>query len=110
MEKKECKENGMIEKVYSFFTGDEMNIDRIVEDCGVRINKLTLPAGGGAPAHPTPDDAHMIVARGTLTIALADQEAHSYEEGKIIRIPGGTMMQISNKGDSTLHLFIIKAQ
>lgn len=100
----------MIEKEYSFNTGDDTLIERIVEDCGVRINKLTLAAGEGAPAHPTPDDAHMIVTKGVLSIALGDQDPHQYEAGKIIRIPGGTMMAISNNGMESLHVFVIKNQ
>ncbi len=100
----------MIEKEYSFNTGDNTTIERIVEDCGVRINKLTLAEGEGAPTHPTPDDAHLIVVKGTLSIALAEQEPHLYEAGKIIRIPGGTVMTINNGGEGSLHLFVIKNQ
>ena len=100
----------MIEKEYSFNTGDETTIERIVEASGVRINKLTLAAGEGAPAHPTPEDAHMIVVKGTLSIALGDQEPHEYETGKIIGIPGGTMMSITNNSTETLHVFVIKQQ
>lgn len=100
----------MIEKTYLFNTTDETSIERIVEDYGVRINKLTLAAKQSAPAHPTAEDAHMIVTSGTLSIALDNQEAHEYPQGSIIGIPAGTMMSIQNNRDTTLHVFVIKRQ
>ena len=100
----------MIEKTYRFNTTDETSIERIVEDYGVRINKLTLAGKQSAPAHPTAEDAHMIVTSGTLSIALDGQEAHEYPQGSIIGIPAGTMMSIENKLETTLHVFVIKRQ
>ena len=100
----------MIETQYSFNTADETTIERIVEDFGVRINKLTLAGNQSAPAHPTAEAAHMIVTEGTLSIALDDQEPHDYHEGSIIGIPAGTMMSISNNRETTLHAFVIKLQ
>ncbi|MDC7244290.1 MAG: cupin domain-containing protein [Sphaerochaetaceae bacterium] len=100
----------MIEKVYGFHTQESTKVEMIVNDSHVRINHLVLTAGDQADPHPTPDDAHMIVTRGVLSIALGDQEPHNYEEGNIIKIPAGTMMHIKNGGDETLHVFVIKAQ
>ena len=59
----------MIETVYTYHTGDTTKIERVVEDCGIRINVLTLAVGAAADPHPTPDDAHMIVSTGTLSVA-----------------------------------------
>ncbi|MBN2858636.1 MAG: cupin domain-containing protein [Sphaerochaetaceae bacterium] len=100
----------MIETHYSFNTTDETTIEKIVENFGVRINKLTLAGNQSAPVHPTSEDAHMIVTSGTLSIALDAQEPHDYHEGSIIGIPAGTMMSIHNNHETTLHVFVIKRQ
>ncbi len=100
----------MIETIYHFHTEESTKVERIVDDSGVRINHLVLVKGAGADPHPTPDDAHMIVTKGTLSIALNDQESHEYGEGSIIKIPAKTMMNIKNNGEETLHVFVIKAQ
>ncbi|NCB01277.1 MAG: hypothetical protein EOM67_03810 [Spirochaetia bacterium] len=100
----------MIETVYTYHTGDNTKIERIIEDGGVRINLLTLGAGEGADPHPTPDDAHMIVAKGTLNVALGEQDFHTYEEGTIIKIPANTMMNLKNGGSTVLRVFVIKKQ
>lgn len=99
----------MIETVYTYHTGDTTKVERVVED-GVRINILTLAVGEGADPHPTPDDAHMIVAKGTLKVALGDQEFHTYSEGSIIKVPAKTMMNLTNGGTTVLRVFVIKQQ
>ncbi len=99
----------MIEKVYTYHTGDTTKVERVVED-GVRINILTLAVNEGADPHPTPDDAHMIVAKGTLKVALGEQDYHTYNEGTIIKIPANTMMHLTNGGSTVLKVFVIKQQ
>jgi quercetin dioxygenase-like cupin family protein len=100
----------MIETVYNYHNQESTKVEMIVNDAGVRINHIVLIKGGAADPHPTPDDAHMIVTKGVLSISLADQEPHTYSEGSIIKIPSGTMMHIKNGGEETLHVFVIKAQ
>ena len=100
----------MIETVYAYHTGENTKIERIVDDSGVRINVLTLAVNAVADPHPTPEDAHMIVAKGTLKAALGDQEFQSYSEGSIIKIPAKTMMNLQNGGDCVLRVFVIKQQ
>jgi quercetin dioxygenase-like cupin family protein len=100
----------MIETLYSYHTGDTTKIERVVEDSGVRINVLTLAVGAAADPHPTPDDAHMIVSKGTLSVALGDQESVTYSEGSIIKIPAHTMMKLANGGSTVLRVFVIKQQ
>ncbi len=98
----------MIEKVYSFSTADETAVERIVNENGTIINYLSLAKGEKVDPHPTAEAAHMIVVRGTLAIKLNDQERHSYSEGSIIGIPANTLLDITNGGDQTMHLFVIK--
>ena len=100
----------MIETVYSYHTGETTKVERVVEDGGVRINVLTLAVNEAADPHPTPEDAHMIVSKGTLKVALGDQEFTTYSEGSIIKIPANTMMNLTNGGNSVLRIFVIKKQ
>ena len=100
----------MIEKVYQHHTGDTTKVERIVDDSGVRINLLTLAIGESADPHPTPEDAHMIIAKGTLKVAFGDQDFHTYSEGNIIHVPENTMMNLQNGGESVLRVFVIKQQ
>jgi quercetin dioxygenase-like cupin family protein len=98
----------MIENTYVFSTADETAVERIVAGPGVRINHLSLAEGQSVDAHRTAEAAHMIITRGVLGLKLDEQEEHRYPEGSIVGIPAGTMLGISNIGEGTMHLFVIK--
>ena len=51
----------------------------------------------------------MIVARGTVTLALDEQEEHSYTKGAILNVPYKTKMNVFNKNEEILELFIVKS-
>ena len=77
----------MIEKVFEFYTGDEKTIERIVMDENIHLMHMVLPKGDALPEHYTNANVYMTVVRGTLTIALDDQEPHRYEGGTLLKIP-----------------------
>ncbi len=98
----------MIETLYTFSTEDATCVERIVNGPGVRINHLSLAKGESVDPHPTPEAAHFIITRGILGLKLNDQEQKRYSEGTIIAIPAKTMLDITNLGEETMHLFVIK--
>ncbi|MDD4218759.1 MAG: hypothetical protein PHR10_01040 [Sphaerochaetaceae bacterium] len=98
----------MIETLYTFSTDDTTRVERIVNQPCVRINHLSLAQGESVDPHPTPEAAHFIITRGVLGLKLNDQEQKSYPEGSIIAIPAKTMLAITNLGQETMHLFVIK--
>ena len=98
----------MIETLYTFSIEDATRVERIVDRPGVRINHLSLATGESVDPHPTPEAAHFIITRGTLGLKLDDQEQKRYSEGTIIAIPAKTMLNMTNLGEETMHLFVIK--
>ncbi len=61
------------------------------------------------PVHEANSHVQMIVARGTLSISLAEQDTHVYEAGSILNIPFGTKMFVRNEHEPVLELFVVKA-
>ncbi|MDY6846293.1 MAG: hypothetical protein SVP52_04070 [Chloroflexota bacterium] len=51
----------------------------------------------------------MTVLKGTLSIALNDQEVHVYHEDTLLKIPYKTKMNVQNLHDEMLELLVIKA-
>jgi quercetin dioxygenase-like cupin family protein len=63
----------------------------------------------GLPEHYSNSNVYMIVVRGTLTLQLDEQEPHKYGKGNIINIPFHTKMNVNNKDEEVLELFVMKA-
>ena len=98
----------MIETLYTFSTEDATSVERIVEQPDVRINHLSLAKGESVDPHPTPDAAHFIITKGVLGLKLDNQEQKKYSAGTITAIPAKTMHNMTNLGEETMHLFVIK--
>lgn len=99
----------MIEQVYTYSTADATAVERIIGGPNVRINHLSLAVGDAVDPHETAEAAHMILTRGVLGLTLDQQEEHTYTEGDIVAIPGKTLLEIRNAGETTMHLFVIKS-
>ena len=100
----------MIEQVFRFQRTDQPVIEKIVD----RVDRLliahgVLPPGQATPRHATNADVHLIVARGVLSLQLAEQETHVYEAGTIVAVPFGMMMEVRSTGTEPLEFFAIKA-
>ncbi|HAZ06609.1 cupin domain-containing protein [Acetobacterium wieringae] len=99
----------MLEKIYAFTSGSEKRIEKIIDDQPVMINHMIFPEGEGLKEHFSNSNVYMIVIKGTLTLQLADQEAHRYEAGAIINIPYHVKMNVNNRDPEILEIFVIKA-
>jgi len=101
--------NKLIEKDFNFSNGDTKLIEKIISDGNVDLNHMIFPKDEGLPVHNANSNVYMIVIRGQLTLQLDDQEPHNYARGKIINIPYGTKMDVGNKDDEVLEIFVVKA-
>jgi quercetin dioxygenase-like cupin family protein len=63
----------------------------------------------GLPEHNSNSNVYMTVIRGTLSIALGDQNIHRYEAGTLLKIPFDTKMNVKNLDSQKLELIVVKA-
>jgi quercetin dioxygenase-like cupin family protein len=100
----------MLEQVFSFQRTDQQLMEKVVDRPDrLLIAHVVLPPGQGTPRHATNADVHLIIARGTLSLLLADQTAHAYPAGSIVAVPFGTMMEARSAGPEPLEFFAVKA-
>ena len=99
----------MTEQVYSFSTGDEKAVERVVFDENIHYLHMVFNRGEGLPEHYSNSNVYMTVIRGTLSIGLNDQEVHEYGAGTLLKIPFNTRMNVKNLGPNTLELIVVKA-
>ncbi len=99
----------MIEQVYQLSQGEKKVIERVVMDENLHYMHMTLPKGESLPDHHTNGNVYMTVARGTLSIALGEEERREYPVGTLLKIPEGILMKAGNPGEETLELIVVKA-
>jgi quercetin dioxygenase-like cupin family protein len=100
----------MLEQVFSFQRTDRQTMEKVVDRPDrLLIAHVILPPGQATPRHATNAEVHLILARGTLSLQLADQAAHTYEAGSIVAVPFGVMMEARSAGTEPLEFFAIKA-
>lgn len=95
-------------KRYTFTTTAELTIEKLIQDDQLVINQLILPPGESVAPHKTANRAYMIVTAGTLSLQTDELPEEHYLEGTIVAIQAGTMLAISNRGDSPMRLFVVK--
>ena len=96
-------------KEYNYTVTDGKKIEVIVNESIVMINHIVLPSGDRLPEHNANSNVYMIVADGTISIKLGDNNEAEFSKGSIINIDYGTLMNVVNKSKSRVELFIVKA-
>lgn len=99
----------MIEKKFDYTVGSEKTIEKIILDDNVNINHMILPNGESLPEHYSNSNVYMIVAKGTVSLILNDEERHDYPVGSILYIPFNTKMNVKNNNDEIVELFVVKS-
>lgn len=99
----------MVEKVFNFSTKDDKIIEKIIMDENLHYMHMVLNENDGLPEHNTNANIYMTVIRGTLTIALDQQEAREYCAGSLLKIPFQTKMNVKNLHSQVLEIFVVKA-
>lgn len=99
----------MIEQIFKLNQSEEKLIERVIHDENIHYNHMVLNKNEGLPVHSTNSNVYMTVVRGRLSIKLADQDAHEYEAGSILKLPIDIEMDAKNLWDDQLELIVIKA-
>lgn len=99
----------MIEQVFKLTTEDKKTIEKVLFDENLHYVHFIFNKGEGAPVHLSNGNVYMTVVRGVLSIALGEEEAHSYQRGTLLKIPKGVMMDFKNLGEEVLELIVVKA-
>ena len=77
----------MIEKAYELAVTNEKSVKRVILDENLHYIHMVFPKGEGLPIHLSNSNVYMTVVRGRLSIALDDQETHTYSVGHGIEDP-----------------------
>ena len=99
----------MVEKVFDFSTKNVKIIEKVIMDENLHYMHMVFNKDEGLPEHFTNSNVYMTVVRGTLSIALDEQEIHEYNAGSVLKIPFQTKMNVKNLNTETLELIIVKA-
>ena len=99
----------MIEKAYELAATNEKSIKRVILDENLHFIHMVFPKGEGLPIHLSNSNVYMTVVRGRLSVALDEQETHTYAAGMVLKIPFKTRMDVKNLDDAVLELIIVKA-
>ena len=98
----------MIEKVFKMTIGNEKTIEPVIQDELLHYMHMILNKDEALPVHFSNSNVYMTVLRGTLSIALGEQETHEYSSHTILKIPEGTKMNVRNLYDETLEITVVK--
>lgn len=99
----------MIEKTYAYSLEDVKKVEKLIDDDPMMLNHMVFPMNQGLPEHYSNSNVYMIVVRGTLTLQLDEHEPHKYGKGNILNIPFHTKMNVNNKDEEVLEIFVMKA-
>ena len=99
----------MVEKIYKYSTSNEKTVEKLIMDQNVNYIHMVFANGDGLPEHYSNSNVYMNVIRGRLSIGLNNQEIHVYEKGTLLEIPYRTKMNVGNRHDEILELFVVKA-
>ena len=99
----------MVEKVFTLSTGNDKIVEKVIMDENLHYMHMVFNKDEGLPEHFSNSNVYMTVIRGTLSIALDEQEIHEYNAGSILKIPFQTKMNVKNLHSETLELIIVKA-
>ena len=99
----------MVEKVFTLSTGNDRIVEKVIMYENLHYMHMVFNKDEGLPEHFSNSNVYMTVVRGTLSIALDEQEIHEYNTGSILKIPFQTKMNVKNLSTETLELIIVKA-
>lgn len=98
----------MIEKVFKMTTGNKKTIEPVIQDELLHYMHMILNKDEALPVHFSNSNVYMTVLRGTLSIALGEQETQEYSSHTILKIPEGTKMNVRNLHEETLEITVVK--
>lgn len=98
-----------METIFKFNQSDEKLIEMIIDTDEVMINHMIFNKGEGLPRHNSNSNVFMLVIRGNLSLKLGDKEEKIHPAGSLVEVPFDLPMDVNNKNDEQLEIFVIKA-
>ena len=98
----------MIEKIFNLSASNKKTVEKVVQDNNLDYIHMIFNKDEGLPIHYSNSNVYMTVLQGTLSIALEDQEVHTYPGGTLLKIPYKTKMNVRNLNEEKLELLVIK--
>lgn len=99
----------MIERTFRYTITDDKLIERVIDDCNVAINHMTLSQDTSLPIHNANSNVYMIIVRGQMTIGLDGEAPNVHGAGTILAVPFQSRMNVTNKCPEPLEFFVVKA-
>jgi quercetin dioxygenase-like cupin family protein len=99
----------MIETVFTLSNHTDQTVEKVIQDDNLDYIHMLFNKDEGLPLHYSNSNVYMTVLRGTLSIALDNQDVHVYTGGTLLIIPYKTKMNVQNMHDEMLELLVIKA-
>ena len=96
-------------KIFKLTQTDDKTVERLIVDENIHYTHVILKSGDGFHRHVSDSNVYMTILRGTITLELNEQEAHSYSAGNLLNIPKGTNMLLENRHESVLEIFVVKS-
>lgn len=98
----------MVELFKYTLTDDEI-FENVFKDENLLLNHVVIPENKFFEKHPTDATVHIIILRGTLSIAIDDGDRVFYEKGAVVNVSKGIVSELGNPGPGLTELMVIKS-
>lgn len=98
----------MTEIVYPLTQSEMKTIEKVVINQHLHYMHVILPEGESLPRHQSNANVYMTILEGQLTLALNQDEPHTYGAKTLLQIPFDTTMNVSNPGPKPVEFIIVK--
>ncbi|HHU17823.1 MAG: cupin domain-containing protein [Anaerovoracaceae bacterium] len=97
-----------MEKVYQYTITDQEIFENVFKHEKLLMNHVILPPGKVFPKHPTDAIVYILIIKGQLSAEIENNTLKTYRAGQLVNIPKGVSTQLSNRGNESLELFVVK--
>lgn len=96
-------------QLFKYTLTDEDTFENVFTEENLLLNHVVIPQNKYFEKHPTDARVHIIILRGTLSIAIEDEERVLYEKGAVIYVDKGIVSVLGNPGPEITELMVIKS-
>lgn len=97
-----------MEKVYKYTITDQEIMENIFKDEKLLMNHVVVSPGKIFPKHPTDAIVYVLIIRGQLSVAIENNGFNTFEAGQLVNVPKGIPVELGNRGNAPLELFVVK--
>jgi hypothetical protein len=96
-------------QLFNYTITDDETFENVFKDENLLLNHVVIPQNKYFEKHPTDSTVHIIILRGTLSIAIAEDDRVLYEKGVVINVSKGVVSVLGNPGPEITELMVIKS-